>query len=210
MNLRTRAVFVAALSALSLLGAVAPAAQANVLSLLPGSCGSQPESQPFSQWGDRAYYTQVPGGDFEAGSPPWLLAGGAKVAAGNESYHVGDGSDSSSLTLPTGSSATSLPSCTNIYHPTVRLFLRNTGSASSRLKVEALYPGLLGRVQTATLGQFSGSSSWAPSPVMALLVSNLLATLSLDRTVIAFRFTPVGSSGAWSIDDVYLDPYARG
>jgi hypothetical protein len=210
MNLRTRAVFVAAFSALAVVAAAAPAAQANVLSLLPGSCGSQIESQPFAQWGDQAYYTRVPGGDFEAGSPSWLLSGGAKVAAGNESYRVGGGSDVSSLTLPTGSSTTSLASCTSIYHPTVRLFLRNTGSASSHLKVEALYPGLLGGVQAATLGRLSGSSRWAPSPAMPLLVSNLLATLSLNRTVIGFRFTPADSTGAWSIDDVYLDPYARG
>jgi hypothetical protein len=41
-------------------------------------------------------------------------------------------------------------------------------------------------------------------------VCNLLATLSLNRTVIAFKFAPADSTGAWSIDDVYLDPYARG
>jgi len=44
---------------------------------------------------------------------------------------------------------------------------------------------------------------------MPLLVSNLLATLSRDRTVIAFRFKPEDRSGAWSIDDVYLDPFHR-
>ena len=45
---------------------------------------------------------------------------------------------------------------------------------------------------------------------MTLLVSNLLATLSLSQTAIAFRFTPADSTGHWSIDDVYLDPYGRG
>jgi hypothetical protein len=210
MNLRNRAVLLAALSTLAVTAAVAPAAQANVLSLLPGGCGSQPESQPFARWGDSANYTPVPGGNFEAGSPSWLLSRGASVVAGNESYNVGAAGDSRSLTLPAGSSATSLASCTSIYHPTARLFVRNTGSSSSRLKVEALYPGLLGGVQVAKLGDLTGSSSWNPSPAMPLLVSNLLATLSLDRTTIAFRFTPEDSTGAWSIDDVYLDPYARG
>ena len=51
-----------------------------------------------------------------------------------------------------------------------------------------------------------GTAAWQPSPVMTLLLSNLLATLSLDRTSIAFRFTPLDGSGAWSVDDVYLDP----
>ena len=56
-----------------------------------------------------------------------------------------------SLSLPAGSSALSPADCTNIYHPTLRLFVRNTGSPSSHLLVQALYPGLLGGVQTATI-----------------------------------------------------------
>jgi hypothetical protein len=119
------------------------------------------------------------------------------------------GSGSRSLALPAGSSATTLPSCTSIYHPTVRLFLRNTGSKSSRLLVQALYPGLLGGVQSATVAELTGSASWAPSQAMPLLLSNLLATTSLAPTVIAFRFSTTNDGGAWSIDDVYLDPFHR-
>jgi hypothetical protein len=180
------------------LGALAvPAAQANVLSLLPGSCGNQAESQPFAAYGDSNNYVQVPGGDFESGSVPWALTGGAAVSNG-------------SLSLPAGSSATSPAACTDIYSPTTRLFVRNTGSSSSHLIVEALYPGLLGSVQKATIGEITGSSSWTPSPAMALTGQNLLATLSLDQTAIAFRFIPADSSGNWSIDNVYLDPFIRG
>jgi hypothetical protein len=207
---RTRALFLAAVSTLAVGVMAAPAAQASLLSVLPGSCGSQVESQPFSPWWDFNSYTLVPGGDFEHGSSGWLLFGGAAITAGNESFHVGGLGDSHSLALPAGSSATSPSSCTSIYHPTVRFFVRNTGSANSRLVVQALYPGLLGGVQTSTLGQISGSSSWAPSPAMSLLVNNLLSTVSLDETTIAFRFIPADSTGAWSIDDVYLDPYFRG
>jgi hypothetical protein len=179
-----------------------------LLSILPGSCGNQPASQPFAQWGDYSSYTPVPGGTFEAGSVPWFL-GGAKVAPGNETYYV-SGPGSLSLSLPSGSSATSPLSCTSIYDPTVRLFVRNTGSPSSHLMVQALYPGLLGGLQASTIGALSGSSSWKPSPAMGLLVSNLLSTVSLGQTVIGFRFTPADSSGSWSIDDVYLDPFHRG
>jgi hypothetical protein len=78
------------------------------------------------------------------------------------------------------------------------------------LRVQAVYPGLLGGTVTTTLGEITGTSTWEPSPAMPLLVCNLLATLSLNRTVIAFKFAPADSTGAWSIDDVYLDPYARG
>jgi hypothetical protein len=209
MKTRISAALVAAISSLAFSALAVPAAQANVLSILPGTCGNQVESKPFTQWGDTANYTLVPGGSFEAGSPPWALTGGAAVSPGNESFYVRNSADQSSLSLPGGSSATSWAVCTSIYHPTARLFVKNSGSASSRLKVEALYPGLLGRVQVARLGEVSGTSSWKPTPTLRLGVTNLLATLSLDRTVIAFRFTPTDSSGKWSIDDVYLDPRCK-
>jgi hypothetical protein len=186
----------------------AASASANVLSVLPGSCGAQPESQPFLPWGDTASYTPVAGGGFETGTAGWTLSGGAAVAPGNETYNVAGGSQS--LSLPAGSAATTPASCTSIYHPTVRFFVRNTGSPSSRLTVQALYPGLLGGTQTATLGQITGASGWQPSPAMTLLASNLLATLSLDQTAIAFKFVPADGAGAWSIDDVYIDPFMRG
>jgi hypothetical protein len=206
MNARMRAVVVTALSVLGCTALAAPAADASLLSLLPGSCGSEIYSQPFARWGDTSNYVLMPGGSFEAGSPSWVLSGNAKPTAGNETYYVRAAGDNASLALPAGSSATSLAACTSIYHPTMRFFLRNAGASSSQLKVEALYPGLLGGVQVANLGALKGTAAWQPSPVMTLLVSNLLATLSLNRTTIAFRFTPLDSSGAWSVDDVYLDP----
>jgi hypothetical protein len=206
---RTRAAFLSALSVLTVCAFAAPAANANLLSILPGTCGNQPESQPFAQFGDYNSYTPVSGGNFESGGLPWALTGAAHVVSGNESYRVGGSSDSHSLALPAGSSATSPFSCTDIYHPTVRLFVRNTGSASSRLKIQAIYPTLLG-TGIATLGQITGTSTWQPTAADSLFLNNLLATLTLNRTSIAFRFVPADSTGNWSIDDVYLDPYARG
>ena len=206
---RTRTVLLGAISALTLGAVVAPVSQANLLSLLPGSCGNQAESQPFAPWGDSNYYTPVPGGTFVAGTP-WTVSGGAAVSPDTGTLVVNGVSNTKSLSLPAGSSATSPANCTSIYHPTVRAFVRNTGSSSSKLIVEALYPGLLGGVQTARLGEVSGTSSWQPTPAFTLLISNLLSTLSLDQTAIAFRFIPADSTGHWSVDDVYLDPFARG
>jgi hypothetical protein len=197
MFVRIRRVALAGVSALALGALAVPAAQANVLSLLPGSCGNQAESQPFAAYGDSNNYVLVPGGDFQPGGVPWLTTRGASVSDG-------------ALSLPAGSSAISPAVCTNIYQPTLRLFVRNTGSPSSHLIVEALYPGLLFGVQTARIGEITGSSSWSPSPIMALTGQNLMATLSLSQTVIAFRFIPADSSGDWSIDNVYQDPFIRG
>jgi hypothetical protein len=205
---RGRAVALGSTLVVGLFTALTATAQASVRSVLPGTCGNQVESQPFAPWFDTASYTPVAGGGFETGAAGWTLAGGAAVASGNEAYNVAGGSQS--LTLPAHSSALSPMSCTSIYHPTVRFFVRNTGAPSSRLTVQAVYPGLLGGMQTATLGQLTASSTWQPSPAMTLLVSNLLATVSLAQTRIGFRFIPADSTGDWSIDDLYLDPFMRG
>lgn len=196
---------VAAAATLAISGGLAGGAHAGILSLLPGSCGNQPESQPFAQWGDSNSYTPVPGGSFESGSIPWALTGGASVAPGNNTLTAG----SSSLSLPSGSTATSPALCTSIYDPTARLFVQNSGSSSSHLSVYALYPGLLGFVQSAKIGSVTGTGSWEPTPQLSLTGVNLMATLSLSQTAIAFRFAPADSLGKWRIDDVYLDPYCR-
>src|SRR4051794_28350954 len=209
LNRSFRTAPAAAATPLALCASAAPAAQANVLSILPGACGNQTESQIFAPWGDTNQYTPVAGGSFESGTMPWMLARGAAVATGNESFNVGKATDSRSLSLPSGSQATSPAVCASIYHPTARFFARNSGSTSSRLRVEALYPGLLGGVQVAKLGDITATSKWAPSPVLRLGLTNLLATLSLDQTAIAYRFTPEDTTGKWSIDDVYLDPRCR-
>jgi hypothetical protein len=210
---RTRAAFFTALTVLTLGAFAAPAANANLLSLLPGTCGNQPESQPFAQFGDSNQYTPVPGGNFELGGVPWTLTGGAHVVTANESYNVGGAGDSHSLALPAGSTATSPYSCTDISHPTARLFVRNTGSPTSKLSVYAIYPTaltpLLGMARTR-LAEVSASSAWQPTAADSLFLSNLLATVSLNQTVIAFEFVPADSTGNWSIDDVYLDPYSKG
>jgi hypothetical protein len=154
-------------------------------------------------------YTQIPGGTFEWGSPSWTLRGGAAVVAGNESYKV-SGPGSRSLSLPAGSSATSPPACTGLDHPSARLFVRNTGSSSSRLHVTASYRILLGLPVTVDLGEISGTGTWQPSTSLNMgLLSNLAGSLTLSESTISFTFTPADSSGNWQIDDVYLDPFCR-
>lgn len=205
---RIRLTMLAATAAGFLLTGLASTAHAGLLSLATGSCGLQ-ESQPFAHWGDANYYTQVPGGTFESGTPSWSLRGGAKVVFGNESYYV-SGAGFHSLSLPGGSSATSPAACTGIDHPSMRFFVRNTGSSSSRLKVYATYPLLLGLPYTAYLGEVSGSSNWEPSPVLQMgLLNNTIGSLTLGESTVTFTFVPADSSGNWSIDDVYLDPCMR-
>src|SRR5437763_13351839 len=129
MNIRIRAAASAAAASIALAAFAAPA-QANLLSVLPGSCGSQQESQVFSPWGDSNNYFLLTGGSFE-GVQSWVLTGGAGRVSANETFHVHSSSDQYSLALPSGSQATSPAVCTSIYNPTLRFFARNTGSSSS-------------------------------------------------------------------------------
>ena len=207
MHARLRAAGIAVASSIALAGLGAPAAQAGTLSLSEDSCGAETASQPFRQWGDLAKYVPVPGGSFETGDENWSLSGGAAVVDGNESYYVRSEDDSRSLSLPSGSSATSPAMCTSIHRPTFRFFARNTGSRFANLRVEVLYHGLLGNIKLLQLGILTGSS-WNPSLPMPV-VANILSTLPGASTSVAFRFTPLGGSGSWSIDDVYVDPASR-
>ena len=168
------------------------------------SCYYGPSSHPFASWGDVASYTLVPGGSFESGALGWTLAGGARVVSGNESYYANSPSDSHLLALPTGSSATTPPFCVSLNRPTIRVFVANDGSTSSRLRVKVVYRGLLGVLGVLDGGTFSAGPKWNASPIMLATLNAPLGTKSAQ-----FVFTPADSSGAWRIDDLYVDPWVN-
>jgi len=201
---------VSALAAVAALAVTASTAGAGVLVASAPSCDNQPLSQPFTPWLDYANYTPLPGGDFEDGAAGWSLSSGSGVAAGNEPYDVGGVGDASSLALPSGASATSAPICVGLEHPTIRFFAkrRTTGllASLSTMRVDVLFELSNGTVATLTVGTVLNGGSWQPTLPM-LAVANLLPLLPGEHTPVAFRFTAQG--GDWSIDDVYVDPYAR-
>jgi hypothetical protein len=153
----------------------------------------------------------LPGGDFESGAAGWKLAGGAKVVDGNESFSVGSRSDSHSLLLPQGSSATSPAMCMGLVLPIVRYF-SSGGNALSSLRVEAVYTDAAGRQRSLDLlpGGLP-TRSWSPSlPALQLLGAVNVLTLNGLTSEIALRFTPRGTlfgSGTWRLDDIYVDPW---
>ena len=79
--------------------------------------------------------------------------------AGNEPFHVTAAGDASSLALPPGGSATSDEVCVHLLDPTLRFFVANQGSATSTLKVEALYTNLLGGSSRSTVAVLGGARS---------------------------------------------------
>jgi hypothetical protein len=163
-------------------------------------------SQNFLRWGDSSYYASLFNGDFES-SAGWSLSGGARVVSGNEPFFIsGNRYDSHSLLLPAGSSAYSATVCFALGDWHMRFLMRNLGSSAGKLRVQVIVPSLLGGLLTVLdAGSVSGSGTWAPSPRMALLLSNV--TNLIGTRAVAFKFTPVGLGAAYQIDDVYLDPW---
>jgi hypothetical protein len=171
-----------------------------------GVCAGQAFSQPFLPWLDPASYTLAPSGALESTSG-WTLSGGAKLVSGNESFRVHSSTDSHSLSLPSGSSATTKAMCVGTLYPTLRLFTVNSGSLLSTLKVEAIFPTALGKV-TVPLGVLPGLSKWQPTLPLAYLANfTTLPVMTNGTTTVQFRFTPLGSGSGFRIDDVYVDPY---
>jgi hypothetical protein len=173
-----------------------------------GACPSVPYEQPFTPWLDFASYVLAPNGGLESGAAGWSLDGGAAVVAGNESFYVRDASDTRSLSLPAGSSATTSSMCVDARSPDLRLFVRNSGSLLSTLKVEALYTDALGQPRALTVAVLAAGSRWQPTLPVAFLANLTAPPLVTDGTTsVAFRFTPLGSWSGWRIDDVYVDPF---
>jgi hypothetical protein len=187
--------------------ALAPAAKATVLSGGPGTASyCDPTSfRAFSQFGDSAYYARLLNGNFESGNLAWYLSGGAQVVSGNEPYYIsGNRSDSHSLLLPAGSSAYSGTVCFALGDWHLRFMMKRLSSAGG-LHVEVVVPSLVGGLLTILDGgTVSGTGSWAPSPRLELLLTNVGSLLGTKA--VAFRFTPV-NGGSYQIDDVYLDPW---
>ena len=197
-----------ALAGVLLAAACAAATAAPASAALGVSCPT-PTSQPFASWGDFASYRLAPNGGFESGTTGWTMGGGAQVVAGNEAFAV-SGAGARSLALPDGSSATTAPMCVSLLSGKMRFFVRNSGSSDARLRVRVLYNGgvgsLLGGLGStlgvADVGTITAGRTWQPSPQIAMLGG----TLPLLTTSVQVRFQPLGTSGAWRIDDVYLDP----
>lgn len=187
------------------------AVTATVFALGPAAaqaCNYSGAEQVFSPWGDNHHYVLGPDGGFEAGASGWSLSGGAKTAAGNESYYLNDAADSRSLSLPAGSSAVSPPVCMALDTPIFRMFARNTGDPSSRLRVEAVYK-LLGLVRTKAVSTVAAGPEWAPTQQMSTVLSLSTIVGTLIPSNIQIRITPLDNKGQWQVDDLYIDPYAR-
>jgi hypothetical protein len=207
-TMQPRLKILVALVAVVVAAIAAPAANAGLLVTSAERCDSQQFSHPFAQWGDNANYTPVPGGAFEPGQKGWALSGGAKIVTGNERFNVRSAHDSRSLQLPAGAVATSPSMCVGLAEPTIRWFQKSTSllGLTGSMTVSVLTETSLGLVTETPVGAGLLSNAWSPS-LTGVVITNLLPLLPDDKTAVAFRFRSL--TGTWTVDDVYVDPYAR-
>jgi hypothetical protein len=205
MKRRTgRTLFATAVAAMALL-APAGTANAGLLSQSAGPCPSYPMSQPFAKWLDPMKYTLAPGGAFESTSG-LTFTGGAKIVAGNESWYVRSTADRNSVLIPQGGTVTTGAICVGLDKPTVRFFAKRPSFALlPLLTVEGLFTTKSGGTGSLPLvGVPLAGGSWS----LQLPFASTAALLELgDTTMMRFRIRAV--SGAWQVDDFYVDPLRR-
>jgi hypothetical protein len=160
------------------------------------TCPPPPSSvQPFVPWSDANDYVLTTGGAFESGSQAWSLQGGADLVADNAPNALDPTTDKHALYLPTGASATSPCTTAPNIVGLVRFFTK-AASTSGELKVEVLVKG-----KTYLAGTITAGSGWAPAP---LLSSNAPAY----KGAVAYQVRLTATGAAFTVDDVYFDPYS--
>jgi len=176
---------------------------------LLASCAPRATSTPFAPWGDSNSYFLAPGGGFEAGTPSWSLAGGAVAVDGNESSFVSSEADTQSLAMPSGARAESPAACVAMGENTIRLFVKNSGVASSVLHVRAYVQNPLTGLVLSTgidVNGKAGSTDW--SPTSPILIPNLLGGV-VGTQNLTLVFSTGGAPATWGIDDVFVDPFKQ-
>jgi hypothetical protein len=198
------AVAIVAFSAVAL---CVPAANASLLGgLLGGNCPTS-GTQVFSPWQDFKHYYLAPNGGLENGSNGWSLSGGASVGLGNEPFYK---SGTHSLSLPSGSTATSPVTCIGPQQLSIRMFGSDRGGTDGGLHVRVLWYGLLNKLLGSTdYNTFASGNGWGPtSSVNSKGGFNLLLPL-VGSTSARVQLSPIGSGSNWRMDDLYVDPWAN-
>ena len=196
---RLFAVLAAALVALFALPAAANA----------GTCAGTATKQVFKQFGDNAYYAPAPNGFFESGTSGWSLTS-SSVVSGNEPYKVRSSTDSKSLAIQPKGLAVSPAICVGVEHPSFRFFARRTSGTWGVINVKLRWTDSGGRTNETVVGSISGDQykSWKVSPSYPLATTLPLWQAGQTLSVrLVFDLEDYG--GAFTIDDVYIDPYRR-
>jgi hypothetical protein len=193
---------IAALAAVAVLAL--PVASANAVLLeTTRDCEAREITNPFAPWGDNNDYVLAPDGAMENGLGEWNVSGGSQIVDGNSPFYSRSASDSHSLRIPEGATATSGTMCIGKEHPTLRFFAKNESARYSYLYVQVQVETAWGREFSLPVGIERGNQQWEPSTTMRLIV-NYLNLQPNTYTPVEFKFT--ARNGDWLVDDVYVDP----
>ena len=115
---------------------------------------------------------------------------------------------SRSLSIPSGVSAVSPTFCVSSKTPSWRFFAHAADASPGtalRIYVQTTLPN--GNVIQLPVAKYTGAnySSWAATPSM-VLGKVLPPNFNVN---VRFVFAADSKGGAWSIDDVFVDPYAK-
>lgn len=168
---------------------------------LTAVCGDRPTARVFSRWADYALYALAPSGGLETGLG-WSLNSRSGLVADNEPFYGG----TSALFLGDGGEAASPSVCVSALHPTIRFFAKNTGNPASTLKITVLYEGMDGKVKELAVARVTAPGRWLPTPIIPFYVNLIAAASPAGVTAVAFKFKTEGTGGAWTIDDLFVDP----
>lgn len=200
----------AALIGIALLAA-APAEAKNAANN-PDLCAAQPAfARPFTAFGDSGDYTLVDGGDMESELRGWKLSHGARIVEGNAPFNVGSPTDDHSLSLASGATVQTAPICIDQTYPWLRLFARNTSNIAgvpAELKVDILYTDVKGKTVRKSSGTEVGMGAWKLSNRLQIKAVFDAAIADGAAPVVISFTAPSGTS--WLLDDIYVDPRARG
>lgn len=170
------------------------------------SCLGVSSAPLLSGLGDLAQYAPVSGGTFEGSTAGWSFDN-ASVVSGNEPWNVVAPTDSNSLSITAGGSATSPTFCVDSKLPSFRLFANSGGDGRhSGLRVSARWTMADGtsRQRRVTTLPADSYNSWRLTPALPLG-----SVLDTGQTVTVQLVFSAGQDAGWNIDDVLLDPYAK-
>jgi hypothetical protein len=204
---RLRVLLLVAAAAVTTAVYVAPSANAG---LFNGNCPSY-GSPVFAPWNDSGSYYLASNGGFENGSTGWSLSGGASVVSGNEPFYA-SGWGSHSLSLPSGSTATSPAICLGPSDIYIRMFGADANGSDNGLHVRVVWYGLLNVVLGITdFDTYAPGSNWAPTDKLSSGGGLAIPLVPLlGSTSARVQLTPIGSGSDWHVDDFFVDPWTIG
>jgi hypothetical protein len=163
-------------------------------------------AQTFASWADTSSYILAPNGGFESGATGWTLTGGAAVVSGNEPFLP---TGTHSLSLPSGSTATSPVICVGPNDVSMRMFGVDADGTDGGLYVKVIWYGLLSQVLgTMDFATYAPGGAWAPTGKLNSTGAVALPLVPLlGSTSARVQLTPIGAGSRWQIDDLFVDPW---